>query len=515
MTPPGCARGLGALAVGLLLAGVLLVAGPGLVHAEDAAADPPNILLILTDDQGWPTLGSYGGTKVPTPNLDRLAAEGARFTDAYVTSQCTPTRATLLTGQYTARHRLWHVLPWYGYPWARMTEPAYAENYSRQTFTIAKGLRAAGYATAIVGKWHLTANEDGHYMGLNPEAAPHYGFDWAPPVISRDEFAPGQDRGVDTFTDQALDFIERHRDRPWFVYLSHHTIHGVVVAPDALTNEYRQRGYGDEGPWRAVYLAALEHLDRSIGRLMRRLEELGEAENTLVVFVSDNGGVDWNLDFQAVPVPNPPRPVLPVRMLEYDNEPLRAGKGSAYEGGVRVPFIARWPGHIPKGQVIGTPVHAVDLAPTFLEVAGAEATHPLDGVSLLPLLRTGDPGPLARRAVFQYYPFYDLRWALTPCATIRKGDWKLMEFFGDRFDEEHRYAPGHHLELYNLRHDVGERHNLAERRPDLTSALLEELHDWMDSLDAERPVENPNHDPSRAIVETKDRGQVVNVESVR
>jgi arylsulfatase A-like enzyme len=215
--------------------------------------------------------------------------------------------------------------------------------------------------------------------------------------------------------------------------------------------------------------------------------------------------VDWQLDFQSLPEPNPPLPTLPVRELEYDNAPLRAGKGSAYEGGVRVPFIAWWPGHVPGGRVVDTPVHLVDLAPTLLDLAGGQAGHVLDGESLVPLLTTGEPRDLEERALFQYYPFYDLRWALTPCATIRKGDWKLMEFFGDRFDAEHRYVPGHHVELYNLRDDIGEEHNLAEKEPERTSALLKQLHDWMEAVGAEPSVPNPHHDPARAFVETREK----------
>ena len=288
-----------------------------------AKADRPNILLVLTDDQGWPTLGCYGGTLVTTPNLDRLATGGVRFTDAYVTSQCTPTRATLLTGQYTARHGLWHVLPWYGYPEARVTEPMFAENYSRETFTIAKGLRTAGYRTAIIGKWHLTANDDGHYLGLFPKAAAHYGFDYAPPVIDKSEFAPGRDRGVEKLTSQAIEFIRSNGQQPWFCFLSHHMIHGVVVAPKEIEDRYRQQGYGDQGPNRAVYLAGLECIDRSIGRLIDSLEELNQLDNTLFLFLSDNGGVDEKLRFKHAVESKNAETTFPVEYKEYDNAPAK------------------------------------------------------------------------------------------------------------------------------------------------------------------------------------------------
>lgn len=486
------------LAALLSLAGTAAGGGPG---------DRPNILLVLTDDQGWPTLGCFGGKVVPTPHLDRLAREGARFTDAYVTSQCTPTRASLLTGQYTARNRLWHVLPWYGMPWARMTEPPFAENYRRETWTLAKGLQAAGYATAIVGKWHLTANEDGDYMGLKPAAAGFYGFDYAPPPAGREIYAEGADRGVARFTEEALAFVAAQRDRPWFCYLAHHMIHGQVVAPAELVEKYQKLGYGSEGPNRAVYLAGLETIDRSIGRLREGLEELGELDDTIILFTSDNGGVDHQYAFQQIPRPNPERPVIPVGAVEYDNAPLREGKGSVYEGGVRVPLIAWGPGVVKAGQTVETPVHIVDMAPTLLELAGGRRpdAHPLDGESLVPLLHGEGAGGLAERAIFQYYPFYDLRWNLTPCASIRQGEYKLIEFFGDRVDAAAQYVPGPAVELYHLPADPGETRNLAEAEPARAAELRARLRAWMAEVPAEASRENPHYEVERAFVETREK----------
>ncbi len=468
-------------------------------------AKRPNILLILTDDQGWSTLGCYGGKIVPTPHLDRLAAEGARFTDAYVTSQCTPTRATLLTGQYTARSKLWHVIGWYGYPYARMTEPPFSEGLSRNTFTIADGLRAVGYKTAIIGKWHLTTNEDGHYLGLNPKASQHYGFDYAPPILSRKEFQPGHDRGVKTMTDQALQFIKKHRNQPWFCYLSHHMIHGKVVAPKSITKKYEKKGYGEKGPNRAVYLAGLECIDRSIGRLMKGLEDLGEANDTIVIFMSDNGGIDERLDFKNLPMPLRMLIVFGIDIREYDNAPLRGGKGSCYEGGIRIPFIVCWPGHIPKGQVINTPIHAIDILPTCFQIAGAKAPqkHIIDGRDLSRLMKTGKDNSLTNRPLYQYTPFYDLRWGLTPSASIRVGDYKLIEFFGDRVDTKRRYIRGHQIELYNLRNDVGETKNLAAKEPKRAKAFRRQLRAWMKKLDAPTPQLNKHYDPKRPFFETR------------
>lgn len=496
-----------------LYACLALLAGDWILFDREASAQDsqvarkPNVLVVLTDDQGWATLGCYGGKIVPTPHLDRLAAEGARFTDAYVTSQCTPTRATLLTGQYTARHGLWHVLPWYGYPLARMTEPPFAEDFPRSTYTIAKGLRDVGYATAIMGKWHLTSNQDGNYRGLRPSAAKHYGFDFAPPLLSDEEFAEGADRGVETLTDQAIEFIKRRRGQPWFCFLSHHMIHGKVVAPEKIVRKYRNRGYGDEGPNRAVYLAGLECIDRSVGRLMTSLDESGESDHTLVLFLSDNGGIDQRLDFKQVPVPAPPNPTFDTDIREYDNDPLRSGKGSIYEGGIRVPLIARWPGRINPQSVIDTPVHAVDILPTCLEIAGARRPqgHPLDGESLLGLFTESGSDRLSRRPLYQFYPFYDLRWGLTPSACIRFGNYKLIEFFGDRVDDDHQYVVGSRVELYDLNGDIGETSNLVHADPGRAKAMRAQLHRWLEEMNAEIPTNNPHFQAADAFHETRSK----------
>jgi arylsulfatase A-like enzyme len=252
-------------------------------------------------------------------------------------------------------------------------------------------------------------------------------------------------------------------------------------------------------------LAGLEQIDRSIGVLLAGLEEMGQAENTLVFFVSDNGGIDERLDFKNLSYLPSQMPQFSPDVREYDNKPLRNGKGSIYEGGVRVPFIVRWPGHIKKGQVVGTPVHIVDIAATLLDVAGAEPQHPMDGASLVGLFETGNAGWLRGRAIFQYCPFYDLRWGLTPCASIRKGDYKLIVFFGDRVDRENRYVPGYHIELYDLHEDIAETINLAESRSSTAAVLQGELFSWMRQLGAAIPSDNPHYDPKKAFGETREK----------
>jgi arylsulfatase A len=481
----------------------VLVAGDCLGDLAAAADARPNILLILTDDQSRQTLGCYGGTRVATPHLDSLARDGMLFTDAYATPQCTPTRASLLTGQHTARNGLWHVIGWYGYPWAPVAEPPFAEQLPRTTFTLPKGLRAAGYTTGMAGKWHLTNDPDGNYTRLNDEAADAYGFDFvAPPGPDTQNTG---DKWVDHLTDAALGFIERNRERPWFFYLAHHTIHSVVAAPPELVQQFRAAGAPDEGMFNAVYLAAIRHLDDSVGRLLRRLDELGERDETLVVFLSDNGGIDGVYDAQDFTNGAGGRlKRLRLEREEYDNAPFRAGKGSPYEGGLRVPCLVRWPGVVRSGSRCATPIHVVDWLPTFFELAATTtpADHAVDGVSLVPLLQDK---PLTPRPLFWYLPLYDLRWGATPCAVIRDGDWKLIDHFGDSFDAAGNYLPGARTELFNLADDPGETTDLAARRPERTTTLRRQLRDWIRNVPAPIPTANPHHDPDREFCETRQK----------
>lgn len=464
------------------------------------AAPPPNILFILTDDQGWATLSCYGNKLVPTPHLDALARDGMRFTEAYVMPQCTPTRAALLSGQHTARTGMWHVLPWYGTPWARMTEPAFREQFPREAFNLPKGLRSAGYATGMAGKWHLTTGADGDYVALKPEAGAAYGLDFVAPR------GPGSqnegDKQVDYLTSQAMQFIEQHRAQPWFFYLAHHTIHNKVSAPETLVAKHLARGAPAEGLGNAAYRAAIEHLDNSVGRLLAKLDELKMRDNTLVVFLSDNGGVKQMYDAKDFTGEGTGR-LTKLRASEeqFDNAPLRSGKGTAYEGGIRVPCIVRWPGQIQAGAVERTPIHVVDWLPTLLAAAGATAPvdHTIDGVNLLPLMRGGT---LASRALYWHMPLYDLRWAATPCAVIRESDWKLIESFGDFFDDAGVYHAGARLELFNLRDDLGERRDLARSDPARAARMRAQLRAWLKSISAELPSANPHHDATRELQET-------------
>ncbi len=470
-------------------------------RAQSDSQPTPNILFILTDDQGWSSLGSYGNELVPTPNIDRLAAEGMRFTDAYVMPQCTPTRAALLTGQHTARNGMWHVIGWYGSPWARMTEPAFVENLPPEKCYLPHRLRKAGYRTGMAGKWHLTNNAAGHYVFLKQQAASDFGFDFVAP--------PGQgsqnegDKWVNHLTDSACSFIEDNKDRPWFFYLSHHTLHGKVAAPEALVQKYLDAGAPPEGMHNATYLAAIEHLDDSVGRLLQKLDDLKLRENTLVVFLSDNGGVDTSYalpEWSDQPLDGS-EPLKP-RLQEFDNAPLREGKGSAYEGGIRVPCIVRLPSVVTPGSINQTPIHVVDWLPTLLTLAGGVVEPETDGVNLTPLFR-GESIP--ERPLYWYLPLYDLRWASTPSAVIRQGKWKLIEYFGDRFDANQQYRIGQHSELFNLEDDLGETKDVAALHADRVNAMRGQLLGWIRSIPAEMPTQNVHHDEAKAFQETKEK----------
>lgn len=454
----------------LVLLPLLLVVSAG----EDSGR--PNIILILADDLGYSGLGCFGNRHVATPHLDRLAAEGVKATDVWVTPQCTPTRASLLTGQHTARIGMWHV-PGYQVPHAFLRESAYVSGLPRGVPTIASVLRAAGYVTGCFGKWHLHQNGDGSYAGLQPAAANHYGFT----QVHQGDHHKAIDKGAAGLTDEAIAFLEQHRAAPFFLYLSHYTVHTPVTASPAVIAQYRARGYpaagpdGDEGRNNATFLAMIEELDTATGRLLAALDRLDLSRRTLVIFMSDNGGV----------------------LRVCDNGPLRAGKGTPYEGGLRVPFVARWPQHIPAGTVTSTPIHVTDLLPTLCEVSGANPPDLIDGRSVLPALTTG--ATLPERDQFAFMPQYEPGWQTTPCAVIRQGRFKLIEFFGDVIGEDGTYTIGRRVELYDLQDDIAERHDLSTTYADLAAAMHLRLQAWIRAMGREVPGPNPDYRASAPL----------------
>jgi arylsulfatase A len=435
-----------------------------LVAFPAAAGSKTNFILILADDLGWADLGSYGSEFHETPNLDRLAEQGMRFTDAYSScTVCSPTRASLLTGKYPATLRITDWIAGHQYPFARLQVPDWTQALPEEENTLAEALKAAGYVTGVVGKWHLGENNPPEKHGFDFVKA-----DWrgsppryiAPFGIPAFEDAAAGEFLTDRECSEALRFIEMNRDRPFFLYLPHYAVHTPIQGKPEVIEKYKAKA--EAGNHHPVYAALLESLDDSVGRILARLDELRLSERTVVIFTSDNGGL--------------------ARFTS--NAPLREGKGSAYEGGVRVPLMVRWPGVVPPGSVSSAPVISTDFYPTLLEMAGAPAQGPVEGESFLPVL--AGTGSMKRTDLFWHYPHYHPGGA-TPYGAVRDGDWKLIQYYEDG-----------RLELYNLKEDIGETTNLAGAMEQRAMQLQRKLDAWRRAVGAQMPLPNPNHDPARA-----------------
>ncbi len=424
----------------------LLIMTSGSVNAP-AAQTRPNIIFILMDDMGWRELGAYGNRFNETPNLDRLAASGLRFTQAYAAGPvCSPTRAAFMTGQYPARIGITNYL-----------EVNDDHFLSPDYITINERLKSVGYVSALIGKWHLTGDYEkrrgapqlhGFDQVIASETKYIGNGDYFHPYFFMPE-TPAREPGeylTDRLNTEAVDFIKRNRERPFFLYLAHYAPHTALAAkPDVLRKYSRKPGAGKEQNNPAL-AAMLESVDEGVGRIMRTLDEFGLSENTLVVFTSDNGG----------------------EIGVTTNAPLRAGKKTLYEGGLRVPAIMRWPALIKPGTTSATPIMTVDYYPTFLEVADVrrDRRQAVDGVSLVPLFKGN--GRLRRDTLYWHYPLAKPNSLESrSCGVIRHGDFKLIEF----------YDTGK-VELYNLRNDVGEQRDLAPAMPGKVLKLHRMLDAW-------------------------------------
>ncbi len=442
-----------------------------------AAADPaparrpPNIIFILIDDLGWTDGGCFGSDLYQTPHIDQLAREGVKFTDGYAAcTVCSPTRAALMTGKYPARLHVTDWIPGHKRPHAKLAVPDWTMYLPRSEVTIATALKRAGYATAHIGKWHLGNRQQGwpdqrgfdvNIAGYQAGQPPSYFSPYKIPTLT--DGPPGEYL-TDRLTAEAVRFIERNKDRPFFIYLPHYGVHTPLQAKPDVVAKYRQRIKPGMRHTNAVYAAMIESIDESVGRITARLAGLGLADNTVIFFTGDNGGL----------------------LRSTSNAPLRAGKGSSYEGGVREPLIIKWPGVTKPGSVCHEPVITMDFYPTMLQMAGTsgDARHNahVDGVSLVPLLK--DPAAKLRRdALYWHYPHYHPGGA-TPYGAIRAGDWRLVEFYEDN-----------HVELYNLKDDLGEKHDLAAQMPAKAAELRQRLHDWRRAVGAQMPTPNPNYQP--------------------
>jgi arylsulfatase A-like enzyme len=456
----------------LLLAACLLLA-PVLTAAE-ANRRPPNIVYILADDLGWTDLGVQGSRYYETPNLDRLASQGLRLQRYYNSQNCAPTRAVLMSGQYAPRTGMYTVNTLErGEPAARrMHVPANTTQLPLDRVLLPAAIRSAGYVTGMFGKWHLGTARPYHPADRGFDEAlvsdgRHFKVTTVPPV----EVPPDQYL-ADFLTDRAVDFIGRHRDRPFFLYLPHFAVHTPIQAKPELVARWEQRPPAGRH-WHPTYAAMIQSVDESVGRIMARLEELGLARDTVLIFSSDNGGLGG---YDRTEPPSEKRGFT-------ENWPLRGGKGTLYEGGLRVPFIVRWPGVIPSGTTSDQPAAHIDLYPTLLEVAGGRppAGQALDGVSLLPLWRN-PAADLGRPAIYWHFPGYlesyvhPTGWRTGPVGAIHAGTHKLLEFF-----ETER------VELYDLARDPGETQDLSAADPARAAALRAQLAAWRTSVGAAMP----------------------------
>lgn len=469
----------------MCLAGGLPIA----FSSQAAVQERPNILMILVDDMGWTDLGCQGSTFYETPNIDRLAKEGMRFTDAYASPTCSPTRASIMTGKKPARLHLTNPLGSWNpppksprergkdWPWNKYIEPLQVRELSLEEVTIAERLKAAGYETAIFGKWHLGGK------GFEPEkqgfdvnvGAGHYPHPktYFSPYKMEDviENGPKGEYLTDRLTDEAVRFISTPRKTPFFVYMSYYTVHAPIQGKPEKVAHYAKKVEPGNPHFNPEYAAMIDSLDENVGKLMAELKASGQDRNTLVVFVSDNGGVIHTFGGNE---------------KVTSNLPLRSGKGTLWEGGVRVPMIVRWPGEVPSGSVCSVPVISTDFYPTFCEMAGApveteEATD-LDGESLLPVLR--DPrAELDRNSLCWLYPHFNE--FTDACSAIRKGDMKLIKFYG---------GP---MKLFNLKDDIGESNDLAPQQPERVAEMNAELEAWLKRVGAWEMVRNPQYNPKK------------------
>ncbi len=482
-------RGIGLAAAGFGAAGV-----GGLFESRARAGRKtrPNFVFILIDDLGWADTACYGSRFYETPNIDRLAAQGMRFTNAYAAcAVCSPTRAAVMTGRYPARLGVtdWirsrfqggaipadgkNPTQYVGRANRKLLCPANALWMEREEITITEALKVAGYVSCHIGKWHL--GPDDWYPDKQGFDYNIGGCDYGqPPTYFDPYYRKGQgdiptlkprkegEYLTDREADEAVGFIERHRDKPFFLYMAHYAVHTPIQAKAELTAKYEAKTPTQQKS--AKYAAMIESVDHAVGDICAALERTGQADNTVVLFTSDNGGL--------VPVTS--------------NAPLRSGKGYPYEGGIREPLIVRWPDVVRAETVSDEPVTSVDYLPTICEAAGIPlpSDRAIDGVSLVRHLTSAATQSLDREAIFWHFPHYRGR-DVVPYSIVRAGDWKLIK----------RYE-GKTFELFNLKDDLSERHDLASSRPEKVRALDGMLERWLKQTNAKLPIPNPDYAPSK------------------
>jgi uncharacterized sulfatase len=443
-------------------------------------AERPNVILIFIDDLGWKDIGCYGNSFIDTPHIDQLAADGMRFTDFYAAGAvCSPTRCALQAGQNQARIGITAHIPGHWRPFERVLTPLTTMALPLDTVTVAESLREVGYTTGYIGKWHLGGS------GFEPS---RQGYDFTS-VISGPHL-PGRYRvqgktgrqpkagqyRTEFEADLCVDFIRENSEEPFFLMVSPFAVHIPLGAMSEKVDRYKQRAKdrGVDLP-HPVYAAMVEHCDDLVGRIVAEVDRQKLTDNTMIVFTFENGGLYRRYDYREHADDN-----------VATQAPLKGEKGTLYEGGVRVPFIVRYPSIVQRGTVCSEPTISYDFFPTFVELAGGRlpANQTIDGYSLVPLLK--DPaGTLERDALHWHYPHYHHG---RPAGSIRARDWKLIEYLDGTGD----------VELYHLAADIGESRNLVDIRPGKAAALKQQLRQWRVEVSARMPVLNPGYNPKRA-----------------
>jgi arylsulfatase A-like enzyme len=496
----------------------------------------PNIVFFLVDDLGWRDVGCYGSSFYETPNIDALAKEGVRFTDAYAACHvCSPTRASILTGRYPARLQLTDWLPGRGeFPFQKLMNASIHQELPSNEITLAEALKAHGYSTAIFGKWHLGEEPNGPLAQGFDVQIPKWNKGWpktgyhAPFELEGIDDKPGQYL-TDRLTDEAMGFIEVNKDKPFFLYLSHFTVHDPIEGRQDLVEKYKkirdqkpsqqsppfilegnpdaesplskeeletliqQEPYKDHKalPNQTVkvkqhqdnveFAGMVESMDESLGRVISKLNELGITDNTIIIFFSDNGGMSAaNFGWPDRVVPNSKLDAA----YSTSNLPLRGAKGWLYEGGIRVPLIIKWPGQGNHGMVCDVPVISTDFFPTLLDMAGLplQPEQHNDGVSLVPLLN--GENQLEREAIYWHFPHYSNHGMQSPGGAIRFGDYKLLEYYEN-----------YTMQLFNLREDLEEQNDLTHSQPEKAAELRKMLHAWRKEIAAQMMPPNPEYKP--------------------
>ncbi len=457
----------------LLALGVSVMIGSGCSKENN---QNPNVIFIIADDLGWAQSGAYGSEYYHTPNIDRLAEEGIKFTNAYsAAAMCSPTRGSIMTGKYPARLHLTDFIPGNQNDHYPLSEPDWQKYLPLDEVTLGNLFSEKGYRTAFFGKWHISKAKFGpESLSHNPDKQ---GFDQHFIIDKPDStFDPEHDpHSSDSIGNTSVKFIRENATNPFFLVMSFSAIHDPLMESADSIAKWRSLPATEEPENNAIIAVMLARLDRNIGKVLDEVEKLNLTQETLVVFYSDNGG-----RHDRIVVHNEER----GRAWQT---PLRMGKGWLYEGGIRVPLVIKWPGVIDNGLVSNEIVSSNDFMPTFSELLGREPEPDVDGVSLLQHVKSGEALP--ERNHYWHYPHYHFGSGMVPAGAIRSGKWKLIEWYENSILESDEPA----YELYDLENDIGESLNLADSKTELTMELAEELRRWRKEVNAQMPVPNPDY----------------------